>query len=129
MTEEFSLMTHHFLAIVIIVILFIYFKKHNKTISIQPSYYEIYIKDTLNNPDSYPLNQTISEELYQPIDLWIGRLILPQIDQIRKDGSVLFEVLHAAPDFQKLHFVQLDYSPILRGLQQTSGSLLHGPLP
>ena len=112
MTEEFSLMTHHFLAIVIIVILFIYFKKHNKTISIQPSYYEIYIKDTLNNPDSYPLNQTISEELYQPIDLWIGRLILPQIDQIRKDGSVLFEVLHAAPNFQNLvgKIMKLDWS-------------------
>ena len=106
MIEENSFAFYQFViitaAIIVIILFYLYFKKRNKNIPIRSSYYAIYSKDTLNNPDAYPLNQTISKELYQPISLWIGRLILTQKNQIRKQASVLFEILQASPDFQNL---------------------------
>ncbi|MDJ0731602.1 MAG: CPBP family glutamic-type intramembrane protease [Crocosphaera sp.] len=41
------------------------------------SNYAISIQAPFNQPEFYPLNQSIDSELYQPVGEWTGRLILP----------------------------------------------------
>lgn len=48
-----------------------------------------------NRPDFYPIEQSVSAELYRPITTWLGRLILPTPEQRRKVQGCLFEVYHA----------------------------------
>lgn len=45
---------------------------------------------------------TAASQVYQPIGLWTGRLILPALDQRLLEDSVLFEVHNAPPAYQKL---------------------------
>ncbi|MBW4679111.1 MAG: abortive infection protein [Microcoleus vaginatus WJT46-NPBG5] len=49
-----------------------------------------------------PKNQMAAAQLYQPIGLWTGRLILPAKEQRQLDGSVLFEVYNASDAHQDL---------------------------
>ena len=63
-------------------------------------------------PDYYPIEQSVSSELYRPIANWMGRLILPLPEQRKKIKGVLFEVYHTDEAHQHLvgQTVELRYS-------------------
>ncbi len=61
----------------------------------KPSNYELFQQAAFNRPEHYPLDQTVSSKLYRPISAWMGRLILPSLDQRRQVKGVFFEVHHA----------------------------------
>lgn len=66
------------------------------------SNYELYQQAAFNQPSYYPLNQSVDLDLYRPVAPWMGRLILPKLEQRSRVKSVLFEVHHTAPDYQHL---------------------------
>ncbi|NJN07870.1 MAG: CPBP family intramembrane metalloprotease [Richelia sp. RM2_1_2] len=69
----------------------------------QQSNYAIHSQQSFNQPQYYPLTQTVDSKLYQPIDNWVGRLILPQKDEIKDDSDwVWFEVQQAPPEVANL---------------------------
>ncbi len=69
---------------------------------LQLSNYERYQQAAFNQPSYYPLNQSVSPEIYRPIASWIGRLILPTPEQRQTVKGALLEVHHAAPEYQHL---------------------------
>ena len=68
----------------------------------QASNYERYRQAAFNQPQFYPLHQSVSPEYYRPIAPWMGRLILPAKERRQVLRGVLFEVHHAPADFQYL---------------------------
>ncbi|MEB3277843.1 MAG: CAAX protease [Lyngbya sp.] len=70
--------------------------------AVQASNYELYRQADFNRPESYPINQTVNPNLYKPIGTWMGRLILPKLEQRSQIRGVLFEVHHADTEFQHL---------------------------
>ncbi|HEY9872998.1 MAG TPA: hypothetical protein V6D12_06165 [Candidatus Obscuribacterales bacterium] len=68
----------------------------------KPSNYDRYIQAAFNQPSYYPLEQTVNLELYRAIAPWMGRLILPKQEQRSQVQGVLFEVHHAAAEYQHL---------------------------
>lgn len=68
----------------------------------KPSNYELYQQAAFNRPAYYPLNQSVSPELYQPLAPWMGRLILPKYEQRQTVKGALFEVHHTPPEHQHL---------------------------
>jgi len=62
---------------------------------IQPSNYERYMAVSFNQPRSYPIRQTLPSDRYQPIGEWIGRLILPSVEERSNPRFVWLEVHHA----------------------------------
>lgn len=60
----------------------------------KPSNYDAYVKADFNQPEFYPIQQTLNPQLYRPVAPWIGRLLLPAEDQRDTIGGVLFEVYH-----------------------------------
>ena len=75
----------------------------------KPTSYDFFIQADFNNPEHYPLDQTISSELYRPLANWMGRLILPAEDERQIVKGVRFEVHHADETYQHLvgHVVYL----------------------
>ncbi len=69
---------------------------------VQPSNYELYRQADFNRPDYYPLDQTVDSNLYKPIGTWMGRLILPKLEERSQIRGVLFEIHHADIDHQHL---------------------------
>jgi len=65
------------------------------------SNFDRYYEAPFNRPDFYPLNATLPRDRYRPVANWIGRLILPQLEQ-RQFQAVPFEVHHAPPEYQHL---------------------------
>lgn len=63
----------------------------------QSSNYSLYQAAAFNRPDYYPIAQTVDPNWYRPIGNWMGRLILPKIEERSQVRGVLFEV-HYAPD-------------------------------
>ncbi len=70
--------------------------------AIQASNYELYRQADFNRPEYYPIDQTVNPNLYKPIGTWMGRLILPKLEQRSQIRGVLFEVYHADTDSQHL---------------------------
>ncbi|AFY46762.1 putative protease of the Abi (CAAX) family [Nostoc sp. PCC 7524] len=69
----------------------------------QASNYAIHQRQSFNQPQFYPLSQTVNPNLYQPIDQWVGRLILPTPAQIPGgEDWVWMEVQHAPTELQRL---------------------------
>lgn len=66
----------------------------DQSIPKQTSHYALYRSAAFNRPESYPI-QSIDSEHYRPIGKWMGRLILPKLEE-RFHGA-FFEVYHA-PD-------------------------------
>lgn len=66
------------------------------------SNYQLYQQSESVQPDYYPLDQTVSPDRYRPIADWIGRLILPQLEQRHLVRGVLFEIHHAADPYTHL---------------------------
>ncbi|MBE9170740.1 CAAX protease [Pleurocapsales cyanobacterium LEGE 06147] len=62
--------------------------------TVKSSNYEIYQQAAFNRPDYYPIHQSISPELYRPIGIWMGRLILPKRKERQRVRGALFEVYH-----------------------------------
>lgn len=60
-----------------------------------PSDYKRYLQADFNHPNYYPLGQTPDPDYYRPIGAWMGRLILPTIDQREEVKGVLFEIYQA----------------------------------
>jgi predicted Abi (CAAX) family protease len=67
------------------------------------SSYERYQQAAFNQPQYYPLNQTIDKERYHPIAPWMGRLILPKLEDRSHVQGALFEIHHT--DEQHAHLV------------------------
>ena len=70
--------------------------------AVQASNYELYRQADFNRPEYYPINQTVNPHLYKPIGTWMGRLILPKLEERSQIRGVLFEVHHADAEFQHL---------------------------
>ncbi len=67
------------------------------------SNYGIASQSDFNNPKHYPLRQSLNPQLYRPISPWLGRLILPSLEQRTKDSDWVFlEVYHAPEAYQNL---------------------------
>ena len=74
---------------------FIYYQFSQSTNQSHKTNYEIYHQALFNQPSYYPLNQSVSSRLYQPLGTWMGRLILPNEERRKTVNGVLFEVHHA----------------------------------
>lgn len=68
----------------------------------KPSDYQRYQQAAFNRPDYYPIDQPIDRSRYHPIAPWMGRLILPAVNQRSIVRGVLFEVHYAPSDYQHL---------------------------
>ncbi|MBD2250440.1 type II CAAX prenyl endopeptidase Rce1 family protein [Nostoc parmelioides] len=80
------------------------FYPRTSTVEHKPSSnYAIHKRQDFNQSQFYPLNQTVNPDLYQPIDKWVGRLVLPNQQQIQPGSDwVWMEVQHAPPETQNL---------------------------
>ncbi|PZV18673.1 MAG: CAAX protease [Leptolyngbya sp.] len=73
----------------------------DQTIPRKASNYSLYQQIAFLHSDYYPLDQTVDPTLYQPINAWMGRLILPQPEERAQVKGVLFEVHHAPVEYQQ----------------------------
>jgi predicted Abi (CAAX) family protease len=72
------------------------------TIPRQPSNYSLYQAAAFNCPDYYPIDQTIDLNEYHPIGNWMGRLILPKLEERSQVKGVLIEVHYAPEEYHHL---------------------------
>jgi predicted Abi (CAAX) family protease len=68
----------------------------------KPSSYSRFQQGTFNQPDTYPVIQTMDSPYYRPIAPWMGRLILPTPEQRGEQDGVWFQVYHAAAGHSSL---------------------------
>lgn len=68
----------------------------------KPSNYNRYWEAPFNQPNYYPIKQSVNLENYRAIAPWMGRLILPKPEERRQVKGVLFEVYHAPVEYQHL---------------------------
>lgn len=69
----------------------------------QESNYAIHKRQEFNQSQSYPPSQTPDPKLYQPVGKWMGRLLLPNQQQIQPGVDwVWMEVQHAPPEGENL---------------------------
>lgn len=66
------------------------------------SNYDFYQEAPFNQPSFYPLDQSVDPTLYRAIAPWMGRLILPQLEQRQFVKGVFFEVHHTPKGYQHL---------------------------
>ncbi|MBF2026436.1 MAG: CPBP family intramembrane metalloprotease [Oscillatoriales cyanobacterium C42_A2020_001] len=62
------------------------------------SHYAITGRAPFNQPEFYPIQQTLPVDRYRPIAPWVGRLVLPTPQQQGKTDWVWMEVTHAPPE-------------------------------
>jgi len=90
---------------VICAIAFLVFYPQSRSQAINPSSYALSQKAAFNQPSFYPIEQEINPQLYQAVGDWVGRLILPAVEEmevnIGKDW-VWFEVYHAPENAENL---------------------------
>jgi predicted Abi (CAAX) family protease len=65
------------------------------------SNYAIHTRQDFNQPSFYPITPNTSNKLYRPTGAWVGRLILPTLQEDNTDW-VLMEVEHAPQKAQNL---------------------------
>jgi predicted Abi (CAAX) family protease len=68
----------------------------------KPGSHHLYHQAEFNQTSFYPVQQSLPPELYQPIAPWMGRLILPALEQRWMVKGVLLEVYHAPQDYEDL---------------------------
>jgi predicted Abi (CAAX) family protease len=61
----------------------------------------------VNQPSYFPIQQTLDQKLYRPIDNWVGRLILPRPEEFQQNASLnddwaWLEIYQAPSDQQNL---------------------------
>ncbi|WP_204138072.1 CAAX protease [Halomicronema sp. CCY15110] len=64
----------------------------NKADFMRPSNYELYQAAPFNQVEYYPLGKVPNLELYRPLGDWMGRLILPTVEERQTVRQVRFEV-------------------------------------
>lgn len=74
---------------------------------------EVTSRAPFNQLQFYPLQQTLPEQLYQPTGEWLGRLILPSLEEQGKTDWVWMEVYHAPTEAKNIigQKVRLEWSP------------------
>lgn len=65
----------------------------------KPGSHHLYQAAEFNQTRFYPVEQSLSPELYRPIAPWLGRLILPTQEQRRTVKGILFELYHTPPEY------------------------------
>ncbi|WP_013322764.1 CPBP family glutamic-type intramembrane protease [Gloeothece verrucosa] len=77
--------------------------------SLSVSNYAISTRASFNQPSYYPVPQTLNPTIYKPIAPWVGRLILPSVEQLQAPDAqsigsdwVWLEVYHAPPSSENL---------------------------
>ncbi len=65
------------------------------------SNFDRYHAAPFNQPSFYPLHAAVARDRYQPVANWIGRLILPSLEQ-RQTQAIPFKVHHAPPAYRHL---------------------------
>lgn len=90
--------------ILVIILTFCIIASLQQLLAKQPSNYSIHSQQSFNQPQYYPITQTVNPKLYQPVGNWVGRLILPKQDDSDSDNSdsVWFEVEYAPPSAKNL---------------------------
>jgi predicted Abi (CAAX) family protease len=90
------------LLFIAIFVVFQLFPKPPQLVKIE-SNYAIHVRQDFNQPGFYPLTKIPPDNLYKPVNNWIGRLILPTKQQLQ-DGLdwVWMEVQSAPPTAQNL---------------------------
>lgn len=100
-----KLLLYFFLSLSLVILgsgAFLYYQFSQSANQSNQSNYQIYQQEPFNQPNYYPLNQSVSPTLYQPIATWMGRLILPSKEARTTVEGVLFEVYHADQEHQNL---------------------------
>lgn len=77
-------------------------QQDDQTVPCKLSNYELYQQADFNRSDFYPLDRAPAATYYRPIAPWMGRLILPTLDQRQSIQGVLLEIHHAPAEFQHL---------------------------
>lgn len=63
---------------------------------VKPSHYGLYRQEVpFVDPSFYPVKQTLDPQWYQPIGAWMGRLILPKLEERHQINGCLCEIHHA----------------------------------
>jgi predicted Abi (CAAX) family protease len=86
---------------------------HLPSLSAQQSSYALASQAPFNQPGYYPLEQTLNPALYRPTGEWLGRLVLPTVDQLQASAQpssqtsaqadwVWLELYHTPPSAQPL---------------------------
>ncbi|MBL1177402.1 CPBP family glutamic-type intramembrane protease [Pantanalinema sp. GBBB05] len=108
------------------------------------SHYAVTSRAPFNQLSYYPVKQTLPTELYRPVGNWVGRLILPSVQEQQGKDWVWLEVYHAPPEAAdligkrvKLTWSQkpevqryvaavtrdVQFTPDVEALQRTTGNL------
>lgn len=66
------------------------------------SNYERYVSAAWNRPDYYPMTGNVDAERYRPIGEWMGRLILPRVEERHDVRGAWLEVHHADAEHRSL---------------------------
>ncbi|WP_198806927.1 CAAX protease [Leptolyngbya sp. BL0902] len=76
------------------------------------NYYRYQVAD-FNHPSFYPPGIAPPAPWYRPVAPWVGRLILPELENRHPQGDVGLEVLHAPPEYADWigQVVQLHWQP------------------
>ncbi|MGF1569856.1 MAG: Yip1 family protein [Nodosilinea sp.] len=72
-----------------------------KTEVLNPGNYYLYRQAAFNRPDGYPIPQTLDDPLFLPVGNWMGRLILPELEQRCSPAEVWIELWHTPPDYRQ----------------------------
>jgi predicted Abi (CAAX) family protease len=90
------------LVVVSAIAIFLLHPQKQQLIYTKESNYAIHARQSFNQPQYYPIEQTLPS-YYQPIANWVGRLILPDVQQMRSGADWLWlEVQHAPPEAKNL---------------------------
>ena len=68
----------------------------------RPSNYELYLAAPFNRPEYYPVGPRPNPDLYQPLEAWLGRLILPDSAGVLPRSPVQIEIHHAPLAYEHL---------------------------
>lgn len=75
---------------------------HSVGVAAWESHYAVTGRAAFNQPQFYPIAQTLPRDRYLPTAPWFGRLILPSVTEQGNADWVWLEVQHAPDDFKNL---------------------------
>lgn len=66
----------------------------------RPGNYYQFQSAPFNHPSYYRVQSTLAEPWYRPVGQWLGRLVLPDLDQRAEIDGVWLELLHSPPAYR-----------------------------